>query len=88
MAQSSNLHIVERHIYLIRGYKVILAFHLAQLYEVELRALIQAVKYLLNKGGGSSVSHKKQTAEAESGKLNPMAEAEGSWQKVLTTIRH
>jgi phage regulator Rha-like protein len=35
---------VERCIYLIRGRKAMLSFHLARLYDVEHRALIQAVK--------------------------------------------
>lgn len=35
---------IESHIFLIRGQKVILSAHLAELYEVEPRALIQAVK--------------------------------------------
>lgn len=35
---------IERHIHVIRGQKVILDFQLATLYDVETRALIQAVK--------------------------------------------
>lgn len=35
---------IEKHIYLIRGQKVILSVHLATLYEVEPRSLVQAVK--------------------------------------------
>ena len=35
---------IERHIYLIRGRKVILSTHLASLYDVEPKVLIQAVK--------------------------------------------
>ncbi|HOW51504.1 MAG TPA: ORF6N domain-containing protein [bacterium] len=35
---------VEKKIYLIRGQKVMLSTHLAELYEVEPRALVQAVK--------------------------------------------
>lgn len=35
---------IERKIYLIRGHKVILSSHLAELYEVEPRSLVQAVK--------------------------------------------
>ena len=35
---------IERHIFLIRGEKVMLSTHLAQLYDVEPRALVQAVK--------------------------------------------
>ena len=35
---------LERHIFLIRGEKVMLSTHLAQLYDVEPRALVQAVK--------------------------------------------
>ena len=36
--------VVERRIFLVRGHKVILSTHLADLYEVEPRALVQAVK--------------------------------------------
>ena len=36
--------VIEQKIYLIRGHKVMLDQHLAELYEVEPRALIQAVK--------------------------------------------
>ncbi len=36
--------IIERKIFLIRGRKVMLSTHLAELYDVEVRALIQAVK--------------------------------------------
>jgi hypothetical protein len=35
---------IERHILLIRGHKVMLSPDLAELYEVETRALVQAVK--------------------------------------------
>jgi ORF6N domain len=35
---------IEKHIFLIRGEKVMLSTHLAELYDVEPRALIQAVK--------------------------------------------
>ena len=35
---------IEQKIFLLRGQKVMLSFHLAELYEVEPRALIQAVK--------------------------------------------
>jgi len=38
------LEIVERPIYLIRGHKAMLSTHLAELYHVEPRALVQAVK--------------------------------------------
>ncbi len=44
MTESSNIQSVEQQIFRIRGRKVMLSFHLAQLYEVELRALVQAVK--------------------------------------------
>jgi len=47
MMKNSNLiplEIIERKIYLIRGIKVMLDFDLAELYQVETRALIQAVK--------------------------------------------
>ena len=36
--------VIERRVYLIRGYKVMVSPHLADLYEVEPRALVQAVK--------------------------------------------
>ncbi len=36
--------VIERKIYMIRGHKVMLSSHLAELYGVEVRALIQAVK--------------------------------------------
>ena len=35
---------IEKHIFLIRGQRVMLSTHLAELYEVEPRALVQAVK--------------------------------------------
>ena len=35
---------IENRIYLLRGQKVMLSLHLAELYEVEPRALVQAVK--------------------------------------------
>ena len=38
------VEVIERRIFLIRGRKVMLSNHLAELYEVEPRALIQAVK--------------------------------------------
>ena len=38
------LEIIERRILLIRGHKVMLSTHLAELYEVETRVLNQAVK--------------------------------------------
>ena len=38
------VEIIERRIYFIRGYKVMLSNHLAELYEVEPRVLIQSVK--------------------------------------------
>ena len=38
------LEVIERKIYLIRGHKVMLAFDLAELYEVETKALNRAVK--------------------------------------------
>ena len=44
MAESLSLQFVDQQIYFIRGRKVMLSYHLAQLYEVELRILIQAVK--------------------------------------------
>jgi len=36
--------VIEQKIFLIRGHKVMLSMHLAELYGVEVRALIQAVK--------------------------------------------
>src|SRR3989338_7783655 len=36
--------VIENKIFMIRGQKVMLSVHLAKLYEVEVRALIQAVK--------------------------------------------
>ena len=36
--------VIENKIYLIRGHKVMLSAHLANLYGVEARALVQAVK--------------------------------------------
>jgi len=44
MNEASDLQFLEKQVYLIRGRKVMLSFQLAQLYEVELRALVQAVK--------------------------------------------
>ena len=41
---SLNLDIVENRIYWLRGHKIMLSTHLAELYEVEARTLIQAVK--------------------------------------------
>jgi phage regulator Rha-like protein len=38
------VELIERHIYLIRGHKVMLSIHLADLYSVEPRVLMQAVK--------------------------------------------
>jgi hypothetical protein len=43
------LEVVERKIYLIRGHKVILDADLAQLYQVETRVLVQAVKRNLDR---------------------------------------
>lgn len=39
----------EKHIYLIRNQKVMLSTHLAELYNVEVRVLIQAVKRNINR---------------------------------------
>lgn len=36
--------VIENRIFVIRGHKVMLSMHLAELYEVEVRALIQAVR--------------------------------------------
>ena len=41
--------LIESSIYLIRGQKVMLSMHLAELYEVEPRTLIQAVKRKVNR---------------------------------------
>src|SRR5258706_12189788 len=38
------LEVIKRRIYIIRGYKVMLDSDLAELYQVETRALVQAVK--------------------------------------------
>ena len=38
------IEVIERRIYIIRSQKVLLSTHLAELYEVEPRALVQAVK--------------------------------------------
>jgi hypothetical protein len=42
--QLTPVEVIERRIFLIRGHKVMLSNHLAELYEVEPRALVQAVK--------------------------------------------
>jgi phage regulator Rha-like protein len=44
MTERENLKLVEQHIYFIRGHKILLSSHLAQLYAVEVKALMQAVK--------------------------------------------
>ena len=41
--------LIERKIMLLRGHKVMLSMHLAELYDVEARALIQAVKRNIDK---------------------------------------
>ncbi len=43
------LETIERHIFLIRGQKVMLSTHLAELYDVETRVLNQAVKRNMNR---------------------------------------
>jgi hypothetical protein len=43
------MELVERRIYVIRGQKVMLSPHLAELYQVETRALVQAVKRNLDR---------------------------------------
>lgn len=43
------LEIIQRRIYLARGRKVMLSNHLAELYDVEPRALVQAVKRNLDR---------------------------------------
>ena len=52
MAESKSLvpsEIIEKKIFLLRGQKVMLSIDLAQLYQVEPRALIQAVKRNLDR---------------------------------------
>lgn len=44
MSELIPQEVIERRIFLIRGHKVMLSFHLAELYNVETRALNQAVK--------------------------------------------
>src|ERR1017187_4732901 len=44
MKSTSPLDIVERRIFLLRGQRVMLSTHLAALYEVEPKALVQGVK--------------------------------------------
>ncbi len=45
MVDTTILHeIIEKKIFIIRGQKVMLSPHLAELYEVEVRTLVQAVK--------------------------------------------
>ena len=46
---SMDLQIIQNKIFQIRGYKVMLDFHLAELYQVETRALKQAVKRNMNR---------------------------------------
>lgn len=43
-SRSISISVIEEYIYLIRGQKVLLSGHLAELYGVEARALTQAVK--------------------------------------------
>ena len=51
MTETSPIPIerIEKHILLIRGQKVILSTHLADLYDVEVRQMIQAVKRNLDR---------------------------------------
>src|SRR5579864_189705 len=42
--QLTPVEVIERRIFLIRGHKVMLSTHLAELYQTEPRALVQAVK--------------------------------------------
>ncbi len=44
MAELVKHDVVSERIFIIRGQKVMLSFHLAELYGVETKALIQAVK--------------------------------------------
>ncbi len=44
MVETSDCHFVEQNIYLIRGLKVLLSFHLTKLYGVEPKVLVQSVK--------------------------------------------
>ena len=46
---SMDLQIIQNKIFQIRGYKVMLDFHLAELYQVETRVLKQAVKRNMNR---------------------------------------
>ena len=39
-----QVHVIERRIYLVRGQRVMLDSELAELYQVETRALVQSVK--------------------------------------------
>src|SRR5690349_22385363 len=39
-----SVQLIDRHIYVIRGHRVMLSPDLAELYQVETRALVQAVK--------------------------------------------
>ena len=50
-----DLQIIQNKIFEIRGCRVMLDFHLAELYQVETRALKQAVKRNLSRFGKSSV---------------------------------
>jgi len=43
------LEVIERRIFLVRGQKVMLSMHLAELYDVETRVLNQAVKRNINR---------------------------------------
>lgn len=49
MERTTRIEIIEQKIFMIRGEKVMLGIHLAELYGVETRALNQAVKRNINK---------------------------------------
>ncbi|TAK53415.1 MAG: ORF6N domain-containing protein [Bacteroidetes bacterium] len=49
MTEIVPLEVIAQKIFLFRGQKVMLDFHLAELYAVETKALIQAVKRNLNR---------------------------------------
>ena len=44
MKEIMQQEIIEQNIFLIRGHKIMLSTHLAELYKVEVRSLVQAIK--------------------------------------------
>ncbi len=44
MSKKIQTEVIEQNIFIIRGYKVMLSHHLAELYRVETKTLLQAVK--------------------------------------------